>query len=64
MTYAFYCRLGVHVYASDREVIRACRTKFHATAFGRHNRHKRRALYRSVLAEHRKARRLCREFRL
>lgn len=64
MTYAFYCRLGVHVYASDREVIRAIRSRLAGTAFERDKRTERHALYRAVLEEHSKARRLCREFRL
>lgn len=62
--YAFYNRLGVHVYAGDREVIRAVTARLAPSAFTRDQRLARHELYRKVLAEHRRARDLCRGFRL
>lgn len=57
--HAFYCRLGLHVLANDREVIRATRARLSKHArrdpAGRIERHK---LYRAVLREHHNARKL------
>lgn len=57
--FAFYNRLGLHVAASDREVIRAIRKRLKPSArralacrVARHE------IMRQTLAEHRRARRL------
>lgn len=65
MTYASYCRLGVHVYASDIEVIREARKMIAAHhRRGREARTGRHQFYRALLEEHRRARRLKDQFRL
>lgn len=59
MWYGFYCRLNLHVWATNREVIVATRAKFLPnTRRDRHNRKDRHDVYRAVLAEHAKAREL------
>jgi hypothetical protein len=52
----FYDRLGVHVYASDREVIRRTRTKL--VPWSREGMPARKRIYRRTLEEHRAAREL------
>lgn len=57
MTYAQYCRLGVHVGASDRTVIaRATRRMLKASGRTRAKREARHAWLRMILAEHHDAR--------
>lgn len=54
-----YCRLGLHVSASAREVIRATRRKFRGNARNAPQfREGRKSVYRAMLAEHRHARKL------
>jgi len=63
--YGTYCRLGVHVYATAREVIIAARRKLKRSArTGRKHRDARHAFYRAMLKEHRDARALVQAFRL
>ena len=60
-----YQRLGVHIYASDMEVIRAARRKLQRKA--RRDpalKTKRKAFYRQMLAYHRHALNLARAFHL
>ena len=54
----FYERLGLHVMASNREVIRATRRKLARKALGRKDRRARHKLYRDMIARHGRARRL------
>lgn len=58
MMFALYCRLGVHVGASDRAVIRATRARL--VPYTRARQEPRKALYRAMLAEHLDARALYR----
>ena len=55
--YSLYCRLGVHVGASPRAVIRATRAKLRRPLL-RCGRDRRKFIYRAVLREHRDARAL------
>lgn len=60
-----YQRLGVHVYASNREVIKAARSKlqkrcWHDPAY----REGRKLFYRNMLEYHAQARALCNTFKL
>lgn len=65
MYYGTYCRLGVHIYASNVEVIRAARRKLkHHALHDRAYRKSRHELYRAMLKEHRAARKLARQFAL
>jgi hypothetical protein len=60
-----YNRLGVHVYASPREVIRAARTKLkHQALRDREYRKSRHEFYRAMLKFHKKARKLVTNWRL
>jgi hypothetical protein len=59
-----YHRLNVHVYASDKEVLRAVRARLKPIALTRKFRRERHAIFRRVLLDHRKARALVRRFRL
>lgn len=60
-----YCRLGVPVWSTDRQVIRAARQLLSATARRRLDlRAERHAFYRKMLDFHRGQQALCREFRL
>jgi hypothetical protein len=59
-----YHRLNVHVYASDREVIRAIRARLKPIALTRKFRRERHAIIRRVLLDHRKARLLVTRFGL
>ena len=60
-----YHRLGLPVWATDREVLKALRRKLKPSARrGRKSRKNRHALMRGVLKVHHNARNLCREFRL
>lgn len=58
-----YGRLGVHVWASDREVIKAASTKL-KNKFNRAEREARHKFYRRMLEEHKAQQDLCWEFRL
>ena len=63
--YSTYARLGVHVYASSRAVIRAMRARFNPPA--RHDpqfREARHYWYRLMLRHHRDAQRLVQRYRL
>jgi hypothetical protein len=63
--FATYQRLGVHIYASDREVIRAASRKLkRSVRFARKHRKARHAFYRQMLRYHLKARKLARAFAL
>lgn len=65
MTFSLYSRLRVPTWASDRDVIAAVRNKIEP--HHRRNpalRHSRHALYRNMIAEHRKAQRLVLRHRL
>lgn len=62
--YGTYCRLGVHVSASYREVIRAARKKLKKSAFRREQREARHAFYRDMLRYHADAQGVVRDFRL
>lgn len=62
--YSTYCRLGVHIGSSAREVIRAARRKLAATAFRREQREARHNFYRAMLRYHADAGGLVRAFRL
>lgn len=55
MTFAQYCRLNVHVMASDREVIRRA-SRMLRNKFDRSQREARHAFYRSALETHERAR--------
>jgi hypothetical protein len=60
-----YCRLGVPVWSTDREVIRAARQLLSArTRCGRELRAERHAFYRQILEFHRCEQELVREYRL
>lgn len=60
-----YCRLGVPVWSSDREVIRAARRLLAARARrGRDLRAERHAFYRQMLEFHHCGQALVREYRL
>jgi hypothetical protein len=63
--YGTYCRLNVHVYASNIEVIRRAYCKLNMSArHDRKARDARHAFYRQMLDYHREARNLVREWRL
>ena len=63
--YGTYCRLHVHVYASNIEVIRRASRKLKKSArHDRQAREARHAFYRQMLDYHHKARELVREWRL
>lgn len=65
MHYAQYCRLNVHVGASNTAVIRAARKKLAAHARrSREFRTARRKFYHAMLRKHRDARKLVRQFHL
>lgn len=60
-----YQRLGVHVYAKPREVIRAARKKITPSSlYSRQFRDGRHAYYRAMLRHHKDARDLVNTFRL
>jgi hypothetical protein len=59
-----YCRLNVHVYASNREVIKAAKGKLAKSALGPKDREARKRFYRTMLDYHRDARKMVTEFRL
>ena len=60
-----YHRLNVHVWSSDLTVIRAARRKLvKGVRRDRTKRTQRHAYYRAMLDYHRKAQRLCIEFRM
>ena len=56
-----YLRLGVHVWASDREVIRAARSRIVVSS---NTRQHRREYYRLMLQYHHEQQNICLEFRL
>ncbi len=58
-----YNRLNVHVWASNREVIKAASTKL-KRKFDRKEREARHRFYRLMLEEHKAAQEICLEFRL
>lgn len=63
--YGTYCRLNVHVWAKNGEVIRAASRKI--AAEHRHSlekREERKKFYRIMLQHHKEAQELCLEFRL
>jgi hypothetical protein len=63
--YGTYQRLNLHVYATDREVIRAVRKKFKRAMLHNHEvRKARHDVYRKMLEYHHEARALVREWRL
>ncbi|CAM5299609.1 hypothetical protein AFEL58S_00423 [Afipia felis] len=65
MMFATYQRLGVHVFASWRDVIRAASTRLAANA--RHDparRPSRKQFYREMLRHHRDAQQIVHRFRL
>jgi hypothetical protein len=63
--YGTYCRLNVHVGASNRAVIKAASRRIvKAARFSRKDRAARHAFYRDLLTHHRDARALVRRFRL
>lgn len=63
--YALYCRLNLHVHASDRSVIRAVRRKINPNALrDPHQREARKVIYRRLIEEHQKARDIVTHFRL
>lgn len=63
--YALYCRLNLHVHASNRSVIRAVRRRIDANALrDPHQRETRKVIYRRLIEEHRKAHDIVAHFRL
>jgi hypothetical protein len=63
--YGTYCRLGVHVWARDSEVIRQCwRKMFSAEAKKAAHRTNRKNFLRKILEIHHGEQELCKEFRL
>lgn len=63
--YGTYRRLGVHIYASNREVIRAAQKKLHPIFhYDRDVREQRHRFYREILSQHHQARAIAEEFRL
>jgi hypothetical protein len=60
-----YCRLGLPVWSTDREVIAAALRKLKRSARkGRKHREGRHAFLRCMLNNHHAAQQLCREYRL
>jgi hypothetical protein len=60
-----YCRLHVHVWASDREVIRAAQRKLkRSVRYARKHREARHAFYRTMLDYHHQGQKLVAEHRL
>ena len=55
MTYSQYARMGLHISASWRDVVRASAKKFKRSAFKTQHRAGRHSLYRDMLGEHAKA---------
>lgn len=55
-----YCRLGIHVWASDRAVIKAARDRLERVAwYSRMHREARHAYYRAMLNIHHEQQNLC-----
>lgn len=61
--YSTYCRLNLHVSASDIDVIRAIRTRFKVTQTNREGLERRKEAYRAILECHHKAQKLFRDCR-
>ena len=63
--FAFYERLNMHVYASNREVIKAASRKLKRSArYSREYREARHVFYTGILKHHAAARSLVQEWRL
>ncbi len=63
--YGTYCRLNLHVFATNRDVIRALRRKLkHDALRDPTKREARKTLYREILKQHHQAQGLVRHFRL
>ena len=62
--YGTYERLGVHVFASAKEVIRAAQTKLAPAAFTLEHRQRRKEFYKIMLRYHKEAQELVRGWRL
>ena len=63
--YGTYCRLGVTIYATGREVIRAASHKIkEASRYSRHQRNARHKFYREMLRYHAESFAMARQMRI
>lgn len=63
--FSTYQRLGISVWSSDRDVLRAARKRIDKGVLRDPRfRHQRRHFYREMLAHHRRAQQLCIQFKL